>query len=402
MHTSRRAILLAAPLCLSPILARAQPADTKPARMQVALSAWLDRRAGPEHVTGVSAYVSFGAARPPIQAAAGRTGTAPGAPPVTPATLFQMGSTSKSFAAAILLQLEAQGRLSLNDGLGKYLPQYSAWKSVTLRRLLNMTSGIPNYSETEAISRIWTTQPMRSLTPAQLVAMVYTANAVPPAQPGYAYSNTNYILAAMVAEAVTHRPYRDLVQQMVIRPQSLHDTFYEPGAYPPAVLARLSHGYFANPACADFQPNCTRSWNLPLVGKDTSRMSTSWAQAAGGALATAGNVDLWMRAVFTGKVVPASQQAEWTALVSTKTGRAITEVTTDDPQGFALGIARGILGPLGPHWFYQGETLGFRTLYVWFPENDLMITVQTNSQPSEAENKLNELVTALHGIATSP
>jgi D-alanyl-D-alanine carboxypeptidase len=63
-------------------------------------------------------------------------------------------------------------------------------------------------------------------------------------------------------------------------------------------------------------------------------MSTSWAQAAGGAIADARDVDRWMRAVFGGRVVPPKQQAEWMALVSIKTGEPIADVSADDPRGF--------------------------------------------------------------------
>ena len=120
-------------------------------------------------MTGIAAYVSFASPGPAVEAFAGRTGRDAGAPPVGRDTLFAMGSTSKSFAAAVILKLEADGLLSLDDTISKWLPQYPAWSEVSIRRLLNMTSGIPNYSETEAMSRIWVAEPARDLTAEELV-----------------------------------------------------------------------------------------------------------------------------------------------------------------------------------------------------------------------------------------
>ncbi len=128
-----------------------------------------------------------------------------------------MGSTSKSFAAAVILKLEAAGALSLDDTVGKWLPQYPAWKAVTIRRLLNMTSGIPNYSETEAISRAWVANPSRDLTAEELVGFAYpTGTNDLPTTTGYHYSNTNYVLASLIAAKAAGRPYRDLVHTMLI------------------------------------------------------------------------------------------------------------------------------------------------------------------------------------------
>lgn len=377
--------------------ARAEASQAE--RIQAALEKWVAERGPVEKITGIAAYVSFGDPGPAIEAFAGKTGRDPGDPPVGRDTLFQMGSTSKSFCAAIILKLEAAGKLSLDDTIGKWLPQYPAWKDVSIRRLLDMTSGIPNYSETEMVARAWVNDPARDLTAGELVEAAYPAPGNDlPVNAGYHYSNTNYVLAGMIAEKATGRSYRDLVHAMVIEAPGLDSTFYENGTYPEAVLRRLAHGYFDNPACADYQPNCKESWNRPLIGRDMRDASTSWAQAAGGAVANARDVDLWMRAVFEGRVVPAKQQAEWMKLVSLKTGKPIADVTPDDPRGFSLGLARGILGPLGPQWFYQGTTLGFRTLYVWFADENLMITVQTNSQPADDDNKLSDAVAAIHRI----
>ena len=76
----------------------------------------------------------------------------------------------------------------------------------------------------------------------------------------------------------------------------------------------------------------------------------------------------------------------------------IATVSADNPEGFALGLARRILGPLGAQWFYEGESLGYRTIYVWIADQDLMITVQTNSQPPEGTDKLGEAINALFEV----
>jgi len=399
MVVSKCAALLVTAALMIPAMSGAQAYSPQTTRIQAALDAWLADRSSAEKVTGVAAYVSFGDSGPAIEAFAGKVGRDPQDGPVHQGTLFQMGSTSKSFAAAVILRLEAEGRLSIDDPLGKWLPQYPAWKDVSIRRLLNMTSGIPNYSETEAMSRLWINEPTRDLTAEDLIALAYpTGSGDLPASSGYHYSNTNYILAGMIAAKVSGRSYRDLVHQMVIEDVGLHSTFYESGAYPAAVTDRLAHGTFDNPACADYQPKCIKSWNLALIGRDVGGMSTSWAQAAGGAIADARDVDRWMRAVFKGRVVPPQQQKEWMALVSIKTGESIADVTADDPRGFSLGLGRAVLGPIGAHWFYQGETLGYRTLYVWFEKEDLMITLQTNSQPAAEADKLHDLLGSIYDI----
>lgn len=148
-----RAVLVALTAIALSAPALGQEPTAQAARVQTAIETWLQQRTEVEGVTGIAAYVSLGPAGPAIEAFAGTTGRASDDPPVDQDTLFGMGSTSKSFAAAIILKLEAQGLLSLDDTIAKWLPQYPTWGDVNIRRLLNMTSGIPNYSETEFIAR---------------------------------------------------------------------------------------------------------------------------------------------------------------------------------------------------------------------------------------------------------
>ena len=109
------------------------------------------------------------------------------------------------------------------------------------------------------------------------------------------------------------------------------------------------------PAPSTSRPTAPRPGTSRSIGRDVRGDSTSWAQAAGGAIATARDVDSWMRAVFAGRVVPPEQQAEWLALVSTRTGEPIADVSPEDPQGFALGLVKAFLAPYGGVWFYQGD-----------------------------------------------
>ena len=102
---------------LRPTALAAEPTQVE--RVQAALDAWLAARALIEKVTGIAAYISFGQSGPAIEAFAGKVGRDPNSRPVDQDTLYQMGSTSKSFTVAVILQLEAAGKLSIDDTLGQ-------------------------------------------------------------------------------------------------------------------------------------------------------------------------------------------------------------------------------------------------------------------------------------------
>ena len=365
------------------------------------VNAYLADRGAAEHISGVSVYVSFGDPGPGIEIFAGETALTGGVP-VSGDTLFQIGSNTKGFTGALILALEAEGKLTIDQTVGDWLPLYPAWKDVTIRQLLHMTSGIPTYTESLALGRLWVTDPGRHYTLEDLIDYAYPSATVNlPPNSGWFYSNTNYILAGMIAEKAAAMPYKQALEEKLFQPARLRDTHYEPMVYPDGILARTASAYFFNPDCGLYEPDCKQATLAPLMGRDLRSDDLSWAGPAGGIIATPRELARWIRAVFAGKVLPPKQLTEFLSLVSTRTGAPIAEVTTDDPRGFSLGLVR-VLPPGGkrPLWFYEGETLGHRTAFIFSPEADVLVAAAANSQPAGPEDKLVPMMLKLYALAT--
>ena len=333
------------------------------------VEAYLQARGAAEHVSAAGLSVSLPDRSSSIDVSAG-TMTFGGSDPVRPSSVWQIGSNTKAMTSVLLLQLEAEDRLSIDDTLGRWLPQYPQWQDVTIRRLLNMTSGIPTYDGQPAFWADYVADPQTNFSTERLVG--YTLDA--PATSGYSYSNTNYVLAEMIIERVTGESYRHELQERILEPLCLRDTFYRAHLYPPAVTSREPAGYFVDERVPELSE---------IVGRDVSRDTISWGRGAGGVLSTTGDMTRWERALYSGRLLPPEQQKELTSLVSTATGQPIEQTSPADPSGFGLGVAQVTAEELGTFWVYEGGTLGFRTLHVYLPESGLIMAMGLNSQPAD-------------------
>lgn len=378
----RRAILaLSLVICVGTTMAASSAQDKAlEAALQKDLQNYLTARSVIEHISALSLTITFRGNPDPINLAIGTMQYGSGQP-VTPSSVFQIGSNQKAFTSVLILQLEAAGVLSIDDTVGKWLPQYPAWKKVTIRQLLNMTSGIPTYDTTSTQCHDYETNPRVESTPPQLVAYVYPKTKTPGAQ--FEYSNTGYILAQMIIDKASRQHSYTADLQDLIAANGLKNTFYEPYFYPPAVTRRLVSGYYVNT-----DPPVMEK----LIGTDTSGYSLGWAQAAGGMISTPQDLATWVRKLFEGNVLEPKQKSELLSLVSVKTGQPIEQTSAANPGGFGLGVFEFTSPQLGRFWGYQGSTIGYRATYTYFPDSGLVICVFTNSQTTGEKNKVNDLL----------
>ena len=366
------------------------------ARLQTEIEAYLAARRKPEGITAVSAYVSRSASDPGIAVATGSTGRSSGVA-IDDRTLFEIGSNTKAFTSALLMKLEAAGRLDIDQTVGDWLPQYPAWGKVKIRRLLNMTSGIPTYSEAPRFMRAQAENRFRHFTPEELVAYAYpTPGNRLPTSTGYFYSNTNYVLAGMIVAKAGGETYDHQLRQRIFKPLGMHDTFYDSWKLPDSVITRMAHGYFENPTCSEYRPDCTVGPLAPLAGKDMRNADISWTGAAGGIVSTPRDLARWIRGIFGGQLVPPAQLAQMKQLVSTRTGKPIARATAQDPGGFGLGLAQSWHPRLGRFWFYEGITLGYRGVFAWFPSDDLVLAATLNSQPLDGTDQVGALMETIY------
>lgn len=377
-------------LCVAAPAWAAQSDASLQSALTVDLNQYLASRGKIEHISAVSLSVNLPNSTSNINAVAG-TMQYGGGKPITPDNLFEIGSNTKAFTAAILLQLEAAGKLSIDDPLGKFLPQYPAWKTVTIRRLLDMTSGIPSYDNTDAMMSTYAAHPYAKYSLAQLVAYVYpTTKGAPAPTTGWSYSNTNYLLSEMIIEKVTGSSYETEVKRRILTGIPVDNMYYAPHLYPPAVAIRMVSGYFWNHT-KENKPLA------PLLGIDQRLMSVSWAAGAGAAVGSPEAMTYWARALYQSTTfLPAAQRRELLSLVSLKTGKPITSTSLSDPRGFGLGVAELTMKETGTVWFYEGETLGYRMVHVYFPKENVIFDVGLNSQPDGDKDDVGKLVISIY------
>ena len=265
----------------------------------------------------------------------------------TAQSVYRIGSVTKQFTAAAILQLRDAGKLRLDDSIATYVDNLpAAWRGVRLQQLLNHTSGIPDYTELgESWMRIWGVE----MTPDTILALTFDRPMDFAPGTKWQYDNTGYILLGMVIERVTGRSWGSDMQQRFAIPLGLGDT--RECLTGPLIPHRV-HGY---------DPAEGGTWvNAPYL-------AMSQPYAAGALCSTVIDLARWNRALHTGQVLRAETYREMT----TPTGAARED-------GYGFGIGRDSVS--GHEVISHGGGIhGFISSNLWVPEAELSVTVLANS-----------------------
>ncbi|WP_158675726.1 serine hydrolase domain-containing protein [Nocardia stercoris] len=260
---------------------------------------------------GVIALISDGVSGQYVSAGTGNLGTKT---PIDPTAKFRIGSNTKNFTATVILQLEAEGKLSINDTVAKWLPNAIPTSSgydgskVTLRELMNHTSGLPNYFA--QLSDMTGSNATRVMAPQDLVN---SALLTPPGttQPGadaatsanppatWNYINTGYILLGMVIQKITGNDPAVEITNRIINPLNLSNTSFP--TTDPNLTGNYLHGYWYN---------LIPIINVYLGTTDATVQAPSMFWTAGAMVSTLQDLMTFTQSLVRGTLLPPAQMAE--------------------------------------------------------------------------------------------
>jgi len=334
------AALTAATLLASAGAASAAPAV--PAGQREVVQQRIDQLTRTGGALGIQARVTNGGETFTVRSGIAELGTRK---PVPHNGTFRIGSTTKPFVSTVALQLAGEGRLDLDAPVSRYLPGLIDGR-ITVRQLLQHTSGL--YDHTEALPLDPAGFPgvrFKSWDPRELVAI--SVGRPLGFEPGtqYSYSNTNYIVAGLLIEQLTGRPYQQAVEQRVLKPLRLKDTSLPRTSVD--VPGPHAHGYF---------PDASGN---PV---DVTRLNPSWGGAAGEMISTTRDLDTFLKALLGGRLLKPAQQRE------------LTRTTSVSPN-YGLGVSVTPL-PCGTTVYgHDGTIHGYAAMMVGTPDKRLELSV---------------------------
>jgi D-alanyl-D-alanine carboxypeptidase len=270
---------------------------------------------------------------------------------------MRIASVSKAFSGAAALSLVSKGDLSLDDTIGERLPDLpAAWSHVTLRQLLNHTSGLPDFTRSRRFVAAVRASPEKALPPRELLSFV--AKKPLKFTPGsrYKYSNSDNIVVGLMVEAATDNPYRRELKDQVFGPLGLNRTSLPAG---PELPEPFIHGY-------DNDPSVNPREDLSEV------LAAGWTWASGGVVSSPADLNLFIRGYVGGELFDAKTQTEQRKVVAGQSGPP-----GPGKNAAGLGIFR-YETRCGTVWGHTGNINGYTQFAAASPDGLRSVTVSVN------------------------
>ncbi|MCL7381329.1 serine hydrolase [Streptomyces sp. 35G-GA-8] len=254
----------------------------------------------------------------------------------------RIGSNTKTFTAVVVLQLVGEGKIDLDAPIETYLPDLLRGEGVdgrriTVRQLLQHTSGLPEYSQ--AVAENFAEFQHRYAEPRELLDLALEGKASFPPGTKWEYTNTNYIVAGLLVQKITGRPLAEQINKRVVERIGLRHTYFPP-AGDMTIREKHPKGYYADKPGA------------PL--RDVSEQDPSWGWAAGAMISTNSDVNRFFTALLDGRLLKPAQLKEM---------RTTVPAEGDPVPGtrYGLGLMSKPLSCGGLAWGHGGDIPGYET-----------------------------------------
>jgi D-alanyl-D-alanine carboxypeptidase len=298
-------------------------------------------------------------------AAAGLAQLQPRAP-MRVADHYRIGSITKTYVATVVLQLVADGSLNLDDSVERWLPGLVPnGSAITVRMLLNHTSGLYNYADDPKFVALAMANPSREWAPRELVAFAVSHPPLFPPGSAAAYCNTGYILLGLLVESVTAESLGEVLRERLFEPLRLRETSFGSGI---AIANPVAHGYWA--------PQGTLVDLTPIL-------NASFGWAAGQMVSTVGDVSKFFSALLGGRVLPASLLKQMKAVPPPQNGwvAGLGLLTTRTRCGTAFG--------------HGGDAVGWHSEALATADGRRVAVIMVNYAPERLEGRFAAAPTVL-------
>ena len=266
----------------------------------------------------------------------------------TPDTRYAIGSISKQFSAAAILLLQQDGKLRLDDRVGRHLPGLPHGNDVTIRQLLAHTAGYEDYWPQEYVPPY-----MRKAADVPQILKIWAARplTIPPGQQ-WQYSNTNYVVAGAIVEKVSGVSLFELLRARIFRPLGMSSVFDFTKGQPPALAAEGYSQYGLGPR------------------HPAPKEANAWLFAAGDLAMTAKDLALWDLSIISRSVLDSASYREQETEVRRADGTA---------TGYGLGVQIGTRGQERTVW-HAGGVSGFEATNIVYPTSRAAVSVLANGE----------------------